>query len=79
MQRRIPTERCLISGVYTASQAKVSALKELDYLGSDYYGDDEITLTLLIANLTIHLVLFGTVFVLVWAGKAHTPDPGAAA
>ncbi len=65
----------LVSGVYTASRAKVRALERLDYLGSDYYGDDEITLTLLIANLAIHLVLFGTVFVLVWARKAHTPSP----
>ena len=65
----------LISGVYTASQAKVRALEHLDYLGPDYYGEDEITLTLLIANLAIHLVLFGTVFVLVWARKAHTPTP----
>jgi len=71
----------LISGVYTASQAKVRALERLNYLGPDYYGDDEITLTLLIANFAIHLVLFGTVFVLVWARKAHTPSPapGAAA
>ncbi len=70
----------LVSGVYTASQAKVRALERLNYLGPDYYGDDEITLTLLIANLAIHLVLFGTVVVLVWARKAHTrsPAPGAA-
>ncbi len=70
----------LVSGVYTASRAKVRALEYLDYLGPDYYGDDEITLTLFIANLAIHLVLFGTVFVLVWARKAHTRSsaPGAA-
>ena len=49
----------------------MAALDALQYLGPEYYAEDEITLTLLLANLALHLVLFGTVFILVWASKGQ--------
>ena len=61
----------LIHGFYARSQAKVGALERLSYLGSDFYADDAVTLPLLTANLAIHLILFGTLFVLVWALKSE--------
>ena len=58
---------------FKASQTKIGALEALEYLGPDYYSDDEITQTLFLGNLAIHLVLFGALFLLVWASKERTP------
>ncbi|MCH7475962.1 MAG: hypothetical protein IIA27_15025 [Gemmatimonadetes bacterium] len=58
---------------YAGSQAKVRALERLSYLGPDFYADDAVTLALLTANVAIHLILFGTLFVLVWALKHEPP------
>ena len=45
------------------------------YLGPDFYADDAVTLPLLTAKLAIHLILFGTLFVLIWSLKRRAPEP----
>lgn len=60
---------------YGASKGKMAALRTLDYLGPQYYADNEITLTVMSTNLAIHLVLFGTLFLLVWASKGASSSP----
>ena len=56
---------------FVASQQTMKLLFDLDYFPREYYAVVQIGLPVFLANVALHIVLFGTLFVLVKDTRSH--------